>query len=120
LLVLTRITILFLPIYSKLIIDELGQVQSNHSSIEAFAYTFLQPISWPWKLVSFVVLLRIMVGSGGFSGGFFDNLRQTIWVKIEQYTSLAISVNVFSHLHRFVILNIKDFFKYVFHSLAYH
>jgi hypothetical protein len=40
-----------------------------------------------------------LTGSGGFSGGFFNNLRTTVWVKIEQYTSLAIATKLFSHLH---------------------
>jgi hypothetical protein len=97
---LTRITSLLLPIYSKLIVDELANTpKNNQSSFESFAYSIVAPVTWPWKLISLVVLLRFLTGSGGFSGGFFNNLRTTVWVKIEQYTSLAIATKLFSHLH---------------------
>jgi ATP-binding cassette subfamily B (MDR/TAP) protein 6 len=100
LLVVTRITGLLLPIYSKLIVDELSSTpKNNQSSFETFALSLVQPVTWPWKLIALVVFLRFLQGGGTGSSGFFNNLRTTLWVKIEQYTSMSIATKLFSHLH---------------------
>jgi ATP-binding cassette subfamily B (MDR/TAP) protein 6 len=57
------------------------------------------PSDWPWGLICLSILIRFLQGSGTGGAGFLNNLRTTLWVRVQQYTSLNIATKLFSHLH---------------------
>jgi len=106
LLILLRITGVLLPIYSKLIVDDLSTAsdQPPNSTFSAentsqFPRKLRTPSDWPWRLICLSILIRFLQGSGTGGNGFISNLRTTLWIRVQQYTSLNIATKLFSHLH---------------------
>uniref|UniRef100_A0A3Q2DMN8 ATP binding cassette subfamily B member 6 (LAN blood group) b n=1 Tax=Cyprinodon variegatus TaxID=28743 RepID=A0A3Q2DMN8_CYPVA len=79
-----RLVNVMVPIYSKNIVNELSA-------------------GGPWtSLISTVcifTLLKFLQGGGAGTSGFISNLRQFLWIKVQQFTSRGVQVRVFSHLH---------------------
>ncbi|XP_061580550.1 ATP-binding cassette sub-family B member 6 isoform X2 [Cololabis saira] len=79
-----RLVNVLVPIYSKNIVNELSA-------------------GGPWtSLVSTVciyTLLKFLQGGGAGTSGFISNLRQFMWIKVQQFTSRGVQVRLFSHLH---------------------
>eukprot|EP00090_Calanus_glacialis_P022325 TRINITY_DN34462_c0_g1_i1.p1 TRINITY_DN34462_c0_g1~~TRINITY_DN34462_c0_g1_i1.p1 ORF type:complete len:830 (-),score=268.04 TRINITY_DN34462_c0_g1_i1:176-2665(-) len=84
LIVLLRVTNVFVPIYYKNIVNCLT--------------TLSQDNSWPWVEVLLWVGLKMMQG-GGMGQGLLNNLRSYLWITVQQFTTLEIQVGLFQHLH---------------------
>uniref|UniRef100_A0A672YTV0 ATP-binding cassette, sub-family B (MDR/TAP), member 6b n=1 Tax=Sphaeramia orbicularis TaxID=375764 RepID=A0A672YTV0_9TELE len=84
LLVAERLVNVLVPVYAKDIVNAL----SSGSGWTSLIYT-----------VCIYVLLKFLQGGGAGTSGFISNLRQFLWVKVQQFTSRGIQVRLFSHLH---------------------
>ncbi|XP_055382826.1 ATP-binding cassette sub-family B member 6 [Condylostylus longicornis] len=83
LLISGRVIKLFLPLYRKAIVDSLT----------------IAPIYFRWDFVLIFVALSFLQGSGTGSMGLLNNLRQFLWIRVQQYTTREIQVDLFRHLH---------------------
>ncbi|CAF4374453.1 unnamed protein product, partial [Rotaria sp. Silwood2] len=99
-LVVGRLLSIEVPRYTKLITDEL--IQSSNGTTDTFlnfGAKLRAPNSWPWKLVTILMIFRFLQGAGPFGSGMLGIIRSTLWTKIEQYTTQSLKLRVFSHLH---------------------
>ncbi|XP_038599195.1 ATP-binding cassette sub-family B member 6, mitochondrial [Tachyglossus aculeatus] len=57
--------------------------------------------AWPSlaQTVGIYVLLKFLQGGGTGSTGFVSNLRTFLWIRVQQWTSRRVEVQLFSHLH---------------------
>jgi len=83
LLVLLRVTNVFVPIYYKKIVN---------------SFTNLDSKTWPWVQVLLWVFLKLLQG-GGMGQGLLNNARSFLWIRVQQFTTLEIQVGLFKHLH---------------------
>ncbi|KAJ8682800.1 hypothetical protein QAD02_018592 [Eretmocerus hayati] len=83
LVVVGRVINLYTPIYNKRIVE----------SITKF------PGQLRWDLVVIFVGLKFLQGGGSKGMGILNNLRSYLWIKIQQYTTREIQVELFRHLH---------------------
>uniref|UniRef100_U5EX21 ATP-binding cassette sub-family B member 6 n=1 Tax=Corethrella appendiculata TaxID=1370023 RepID=U5EX21_9DIPT len=83
LLITGRIVNLFVPIYNKKIVDSLSE----------------PPISFRWDWILIYVGFKFLQGGGTGSMGLLNNLRSFLWIRIQQYTTREIEVELFRHLH---------------------
>ncbi|XP_037646032.1 ATP-binding cassette sub-family B member 6, mitochondrial [Sebastes umbrosus] len=79
-----RLVNVLVPVYSKNIVNELSAGGSWTSLIAT---------------VSIYTLLKFLQGGGAGTSGFISNLRQFMWIKVQQFTSRGVQVYLFSHLH---------------------
>uniref|UniRef100_A0A3Q0QQF1 ATP-binding cassette sub-family B member 6 n=1 Tax=Amphilophus citrinellus TaxID=61819 RepID=A0A3Q0QQF1_AMPCI len=79
-----RVVNVFVPIYSKKIVDKLTDGSSWHTLA---------------LIVCIYVLLKVMQGGGAGSSGFISNMRSFFWIRVQQYTNRLVQVNLFAHLH---------------------
>ncbi|KAH8307650.1 hypothetical protein KR044_007307, partial [Drosophila immigrans] len=84
LLIMGRVIKLFLPIYRKLLVDSLT----------------IEPISFRWDYVLIYVALSFLQGGGTGGMGLFNNLRTFLWIRVQQYTTREIEIDLFRHLHQ--------------------
>jgi len=84
LMVMLRVTNVFVPIYYKNIVNSLTNLSQSNS--------------WPWVEVLLWVILKLMQG-GGMGQGLLNNLRSYLWITVQQFTTLEIQVGLFKHLH---------------------
>ncbi|XP_071057078.1 ATP-binding cassette sub-family B member 6 isoform X2 [Onthophagus taurus] len=78
-----RVINLYVPIYSKFIVDSMTVV----------------PVTFRWDFVLIYVGFKFLQGGGTGGMGFLNNLRTFLWIKIQQYTTREIEVELFRHLH---------------------
>ncbi|XP_053609540.1 ATP-binding cassette sub-family B member 6 [Plodia interpunctella] len=83
LLVAGRVVNLYVPIYNKLIVDSLS----------------IPPVSFRWDLVVVYVVFKFLQGGGTGGMGFLNNLRSFLWIKVQQYTTRELQLELFKHLH---------------------
>ncbi|XP_043655583.1 ATP-binding cassette sub-family B member 6 [Drosophila teissieri] len=79
-----RVIKLFLPIYRKKLVDSLT----------------IAPIVFRWDFVLVYVALSFLQGGGTGSMGLFNNLRTFLWIRVQQYTTREIEIELFRHLHQ--------------------
>uniref|UniRef100_A0A1I8QBP0 ATP-binding cassette sub-family B member 6 n=1 Tax=Stomoxys calcitrans TaxID=35570 RepID=A0A1I8QBP0_STOCA len=79
-----RVIKLYLPIYRKKLVDSLT----------------IDPIVFRWDFVLIYVGLSFLQGGGTGTMGLFNNLRSFLWIKVQQYTTREIEVDLFQHLHQ--------------------
>ncbi|XP_076603714.1 ATP-binding cassette sub-family B member 6 [Chaetodon auriga] len=79
-----RLVNVLVPVYSKNIVNELS-AGGNWTSLIA--------------TVCIYTLLKFLQGGGAGTSGFISNLRQFMWIKVQQFTSRGVQVCLFSHLH---------------------
>ncbi|XP_035533096.1 ATP-binding cassette sub-family B member 6, mitochondrial [Morone saxatilis] len=79
-----RLVNVLVPVYSKNIVNELS-AGGGWTSLTA--------------TVCIYTLLKFLQGGGAGTSGFISNLRQFMWIKVQQFTSRGIQVCLFSHLH---------------------
>lgn len=72
---------LFVPIYHKHIVNALSELE------------------FCWDLVLVYVGFKFLQGGGTGGMGLLNNLRSFLWIKIQQYTTREVEVQLFSHLH---------------------
>ncbi|XP_034235611.1 ATP-binding cassette sub-family B member 6, mitochondrial isoform X2 [Thrips palmi] len=78
-----RVINLYVPIFSKLIVDSI---------------TMTSPV-FRFDLVIVYVLFKFLQGSGTGAMGLLNNLRSFLWIKIQQYTTREVELSLFQHLH---------------------
>lgn len=78
-----RVINLFVPIYNKKIVDALSEKQPEFC----------------WQLIVTYVGMKFLQGGGTGTMGLLNNLRSFLWIKIQQYTSRTVQVELFRHLH---------------------
>lgn len=54
-------------------------------------------LRWDWILI--YVGFKFLQGGGTGSMGLLNNLRSFLWIRIQQYTTREIEVELFAHLH---------------------
>uniref|UniRef100_A0A3Q3XMM1 ATP-binding cassette sub-family B member 6 n=1 Tax=Mola mola TaxID=94237 RepID=A0A3Q3XMM1_MOLML len=84
LLLAERLVNVLVPVYSKNIVNELSAGGRWTSLIAT---------------VCIYTLLKFLQGGGAGTSGFISNLRQFMWIKVQQFTSRGVQVCLFSHLH---------------------
>ena len=57
-------------------------------------------ITDPWHLILIYVALRFLQGGGTGGIGLLNNLKAFLWIKVQQFTSRTLQVQLFAHLHR--------------------
>lgn len=92
-----RVINLYVPIYNKKIVDGLSEKTSE--------------FRWDW--IAIYVGFKFLQGGGTGTMGLLNNLRSFLWIRIQQYTTRTIEVELFRHLHslslRWVIIFIGKF-----------
>ncbi|XP_058449573.1 ATP-binding cassette sub-family B member 6 [Malaya genurostris] len=78
-----RIINLYVPIYNKKIVDSLSE----------------KPTVFRWDWILLYVGFKFLQGGGTGSMGLLNNLRSFLWIRIQQYTTREIEVELFRHLH---------------------
>lgn len=78
-----RVINLYVPIYNKKIVDSLSE----------------RPLAFRWDWVLIYVAFKFLQGGGTGSMGLLNNLRSFLWIRIQQYTTREIEVELFRHLH---------------------
>lgn len=78
-----RVINLYVPIYSKLIVDSLS----------------IPPLLFRWDLILMYVLFKFLQGGGTGGMGFLNNLRSYLWIKVQQFTTRELELELFKHLH---------------------
>lgn len=77
-----RVVNLFVPIYNKKIVDSISQ----------------EPV-FCWELVVLLVFFKFLQGGGTGGMGLLNNLRSFLWIRVQQYTTREIQLELFRHLH---------------------
>lgn len=83
LLILGRVINLFVPIYNKRIVDSVKEI----------------PGVFRWDLILIYVAFKFLQGGGTGGMGLLNNLRSFLWIRIQQYTTREVEVELFKHLH---------------------
>nr|XP_012152493.1 PREDICTED: ATP-binding cassette sub-family B member 6, mitochondrial isoform X2 [Megachile rotundata] len=83
LLIAGRLINLYVPIYNKRIVDSVSET----------------PVTFRWDLVLIYVAFKFLQGGGTGGMGVLNNLRSFLWIRIQQYTTREIEVELFRHLH---------------------
>uniref|UniRef100_A0A182J8S9 ATP-binding cassette sub-family B member 6 n=1 Tax=Anopheles atroparvus TaxID=41427 RepID=A0A182J8S9_ANOAO len=78
-----RVINLYVPIYNKKIVDSLT----------------VRPVDFRWDWILMYVGFKFLQGGGTGSMGLLNNLRSFLWIRIQQYTTREIEVELFRHLH---------------------
>ncbi|KAL1502511.1 hypothetical protein ABEB36_007645 [Hypothenemus hampei] len=81
-----RVVNLYVPIYNKLIVDSLSENSKEGPSFR-----------WDWILI--YVAFKFLQGGGTGGMGLLNNLRSFLWIRISQYTTREMEVELFRHLH---------------------
>ncbi|XP_018350877.1 PREDICTED: ATP-binding cassette sub-family B member 6, mitochondrial [Trachymyrmex septentrionalis] len=78
-----RLINLYVPIYNKKIVDSVVIV----------------PVKFRWDIVLIYVTFKFLQGGGTGSMGLLNNLRSFLWIRIQQYTTREVELELFRHLH---------------------
>ncbi|RLU15388.1 hypothetical protein DMN91_012382 [Ooceraea biroi] len=84
LLIAGRAINLYVPIYNKMIVDSVASITN---------------IQFRWDLVLIYVAFKFLQGGGTGGMGLLNNLRSFLWIRIQQYTTREVEVELFRHLH---------------------
>lgn len=88
LLIAGRVINLYVPIYNKKIVDALSLKGDEKHQFHTVA-----------TLISVYVGMKFLQGGGTGTMGLLNNLRSFLWIKIQQYTTRSVQVELFRHLH---------------------
>ncbi|XP_047533093.1 ATP-binding cassette sub-family B member 6 [Vanessa atalanta] len=78
-----RVINLYVPIYNKRIVDSLS----------------IPPLYFRWDLVVIYVFFKFLQGGGTGGMGLLNNLRSFLWIRVQQYTTRELQLELFRHLH---------------------
>ena len=99
-LVAVRVINVFVPIYYKKIVDGLSSNSSVDSVDQQLHIVVGQTgLTLPLASIIIYVLLRFLQGGSVGSMGLANNLRSFLWIRVQQYASRRLQVDVLSHLH---------------------
>jgi len=76
-----RVINVFVPIYFKMVVDEL--MEGNY---------------WPWQSILIWGVLRLLQGGGSWSMGILNNLRLFLWIRVQQHNSYALQTHLLKHI----------------------
>ncbi|GFO44776.1 ATP-binding cassette sub-family b member 6, mitochondrial-like, partial [Plakobranchus ocellatus] len=79
----------FVPIYSKKIVNSLTYDKDNPE----------QTLSFRWDYIIIFTVFTFLKGGGTGTTGLLNNMRSLLWIKIQQYTTRSIQLKLFTHLH---------------------
>ncbi|PBC28742.1 ATP-binding cassette sub-family B member 6 [Apis cerana] len=82
LLILGRLINLYVPIYNKKIVDSISEAPE-----------------FRWDFILIYVAFKFLQGGGTGGMGLLNNLRSFLWIRIQQYTTREIEIELFRHLH---------------------
>ena len=126
-----RVINVYVPIYSKKIVDELTEKIFAWDIILALVgLKLLQGLYFFfWKIKKRLLQIFFFQGGGAMGGnGLLNMTRSFLWIKVSQYTKREIQIGLFKHLHglslrwhlsRFVIIALFmciSLYIYVFYS----
>ena len=99
-LVAVRVINVYVPIYYKKIVDGL----TSNSSVSALdrRVDIVGPqtgLTFPLVSILIYVFLRFLQGGSVGSMGLANNLRSFLWIRVQQYTSRRLQVDLLEHLH---------------------
>ncbi|XP_063984581.1 ATP-binding cassette sub-family B member 6 isoform X2 [Diachasmimorpha longicaudata] len=83
LLIAGRIINLYVPIYNKKIVDSMT----------------VDVLKFRWDLILIYVAFKFLQGGGTGGMGVLNNLRSFLWIRIQQFTTREVEVELFRHLH---------------------
>ncbi|XP_049287199.1 ATP-binding cassette sub-family B member 6 [Anopheles funestus] len=83
LLIAGRFINVYVQIYNKKIVDSLTE----------------KPTVFRWDWILLYVGFKFLQGGGTGSMGLLNNLRSFLWIRIQQYTTREIELELFRHLH---------------------
>ncbi|KAK7109557.1 ATP-binding cassette sub-family B member 6-like [Littorina saxatilis] len=89
-LALGRVLNVFVPLYSKYIINSLTVSPDT---------TGKQELEFRWDIIMIYVGFIFLKGGGTGTTGVLNNLRSFLWIKVQQFTTRRIEVRLFGHLH---------------------
>lgn len=78
-----RVINLYVPIYNKKIVDSLS----------------VKPRDFRWDWILIYVGFKFLQGGGTGSMGLLNNARSFLWIRVQQYTTREIEMELFRHLH---------------------
>lgn len=78
-----RLINLYVPIYNKKIVDSVT----------------IAPVEFRWDIVLIYVTFKFLQGGGTGGMGLLNNLRSFLWIRIQQYTTREVEIELFRHLH---------------------
>ncbi|XP_045448381.1 ATP-binding cassette sub-family B member 6 [Melitaea cinxia] len=78
-----RVINLYVPIYNKRIVDSVS----------------IPPLYFRWDLVVIYVFFKFLQGGGTGGMGLLNNLRSFLWIRVQQYTTRELQLELFRHLH---------------------
>ncbi|XP_014253071.1 ATP-binding cassette sub-family B member 6, mitochondrial [Cimex lectularius] len=83
LLIAGRVINLYVPLYSKYIVNSIKGPDSL----------------FRWDLVIIYVSFKFLQGGGTGGMGILNNLRSFLWIRVQQYTTREVEVELLHHLH---------------------
>ena len=84
LMICTRVTLVFLPLLAKKVVDQLSELQTEETFHEIAVN------------VGIIVVLKVLTGNNGF----FAQIKDILYVHVEQESERSIQITLFEHLHQ--------------------
>lgn len=72
---------------------------TNPQSVSLLSVDSLTGTTFRWDWVLLYVFFKFLQGGGTGTMGFLNNFRSYLWIRIQQYTTREIEVELFRHLH---------------------
>ncbi|XP_076463743.1 ATP-binding cassette sub-family B member 6-like [Babylonia areolata] len=85
-----RVLNVFVPLYSKYIVNSLTVTPQS---------TEREELKFRWDFIMIYVGFIFLKGGGTGTSGALNNLRSLMWIKVQQFTTRRIQVKLFNHLH---------------------
>ncbi|XP_059174648.1 LOW QUALITY PROTEIN: ATP-binding cassette sub-family B member 6-like [Physella acuta] len=89
LLVLGRVINVFVPLYSKDIVNSMTYPADSRDV----------KLSFRWDYILIYVTLIFLKGGTTGASGLVSNLNSFLWVKVQQFSTRTIQIRLFTHLH---------------------
>jgi ATP-binding cassette subfamily B (MDR/TAP) protein 6 len=83
-----RVINLYVPIYNGKIVDSMTPEEGGSGVLQ-----------FRWDLILIYVGFKFLQGGGTGGMGLLNNLRSFLWIRIQQYTTREVEVELFRHLH---------------------
>lgn len=96
-----RVINVYVPIFYKRIVNALTPNRNLTERMDLmYGITHNSyGITFPIASICIYVFLKFLQGGSVGSAGFVNNIRTFLWINVQQYTSRALQVDLFRHLH---------------------